>query len=412
MDILSYFGIGQKQKVPKKNPLHVTYQDSTSGFGNYATYNSSTAYQGDTSAMKLSTVYRSVEIISDSISMLPIDILKKGNKDFKEPFQHPIRDILRRPNPVMSTYQFFKLIISQMILKGNAYIHILRSDTGHITSLVPLNPESITPLFVRSELVYRCGNVDIPNSDIIHIRNFTYDGLNGISTLRHALNSLELASDSERMAQNYFKGGGNMQGILKHNGILREEQKQAIKTGWSQAYSGNGNGIAILDGQFDFQSLNISNADSQLLETRRFNCIDLCRFFGVSPSKCFEFSTGASYSSLDHASMSFLKETLQPIITKIEQEFSYKLFPNDPDVSLEFDVNVLLKTDQKSQAEIYTKLIQSGVLTVNEARLEMGYSEYPDPEADKLFLQVNMQSLENFEGGAEDEDKDINTDKQ
>ena len=110
--------------------------------------------------------------------------------------------------------------------------------------------------------------------------------------------------------------------------------------------------------------------------------------------------------------MSFLKETLQPIITKIEQEFSYKLFPTDPDVSLEFDVNVLLKTDQKSQAEIYTKLIQSGCLTVNEARLEMGYSEYPDPEADKLFLQVNMQSLENFEGGAEDEDKDINTDKQ
>ena len=119
MDILSYFGIGQKQKVPKKNPQHVTYQDTTSGFGNYATYNSSTSYQGDTSAMKLSTVYRCVEIISDSISMLPIDILKKGNKDFSEPFQHPIRDILRRPNPVMSTYQFFKLIISQMILKGN-----------------------------------------------------------------------------------------------------------------------------------------------------------------------------------------------------------------------------------------------------------------------------------------------------
>ena len=50
---------------------------------------------------------------------------------------------------------------------------------------------------------------------MLHILNFSYDGIRGISTLQHARQTLGLATDSENHAQGFFKGGANLAGILK-----------------------------------------------------------------------------------------------------------------------------------------------------------------------------------------------------
>jgi phage portal protein BeeE len=66
--------------------------------------------------------------------------------------------------------------------------------------------------------------------NMIHILNFSYDGIQGISTLEHARLTLGLATDSEAHAAGFFKGGANLAGILKSESQLSPEQKQNIKT--------------------------------------------------------------------------------------------------------------------------------------------------------------------------------------
>ena len=68
--------------------------------------------------------------------------------------------------------------------------------------------------------------------NMIHLLNFSYNGINGISTLAHAKNTLGLSADSEAHAWGFFKGGANLAGILKVQSTLTSKQKNDLKTSW------------------------------------------------------------------------------------------------------------------------------------------------------------------------------------
>ena len=55
----------------------------------------------------------------------------------------------------------------------------------------------------------------------------------------------------------------------------------------------------------EFKPITVNPSDAQLLETREFNVIDICRFFGVSPVKAFDLSK-SSYSTVEATNLSFL----------------------------------------------------------------------------------------------------------
>ena len=106
---------------------------------------------------------------------------------------------------------------------------------------------------------------------MIHLLNFTYDGVTGISTLANARNTLGLATDAEGHAQGFFKGGANLAGVLKVQSTLTTKQKNDLKTSWQSAFNaqtGTPNGVAVLEGNMDFQPITVNPADAQLLETR------------------------------------------------------------------------------------------------------------------------------------------------
>lgn len=113
-------------------------------------------------------------------------------------------------------------------------------------------------------------------------------------------------------------------------------------------------------------------ADSQLLETRQFNVIDICRVFGVSPVKAFDLSK-SSYSTVEATNLSFLTDTLSPLIEKIELEFERKLYkPSEKEsIDVRFDTARLLRADKQSLANYYNTLFNIGVVSANDIRREL-----------------------------------------
>ena len=142
----------------------------------------------------------------------------------------------------------------------------------------------------------------------------------------------------------------------------------------------------------DFKPITVNPTDAQLLETRQFNVIDICRFFGVSPVKAFDLSK-SSYSTVEATNLSFLTDTLSPLLEKIELEFERKLFkPSEKEsIDVRFDTSRLLRADKQSLANYYSTLFNIGVVSCNEIRkkIDLPYIE----GGDSHFVQVNLMEV-------------------
>ena len=386
---MNLFGIFKKKEKEDRNYLP---------FGlNSLIYNTNSSYRTDKS-MLLSTVYRCVDVIGDSVAQLPLEPYKKDENGYKRKYkEHSTYYLLNKePNSVMSRFTFMKTLITSVLLNGNGYAYIERDNKGDAIQLKLIPSELVTVINNLDKISYNVigiGNVEACN--MIHILNFSYDGINGISTLQHARNTLGLATDSEAHASGFFKGGANLAGIIKVNSSLTPKQQQDIKNSWQQTFSpvtGTPNGVAVLQGNMDFQAITVNPSDAQLLETRQFNVIDICRFFGVSPVKAFDLSK-SSYSTVEATQLAFLTDTLSPLLEKIELEFERKLYkPSERDtIDVRFDTSVLLRADKSSLATYYQTLFNIGVVSPNEIRRELDLPAVDGGE--NHFIQVNLMEL-------------------
>lgn len=387
------FKFWKKQKVEER--------DLASTFGDYLMYNSFPAYT-NSKALLISTVYRCVEVISDSVAQLPLEPYKIDSSGYKLKFtNHPTYRLLNaEPNSRMTRFTFIKTLIVSTLLKGNGYAYIERDNLGNATALHYIPSDLVTiipPKTLKDNVAYSVTGLSniIEACNMIHILNFSYDGITGISTLAHAKNTLGLSADSEAHASGFFKGGANLAGILKVQSNLTSKQKSDLKNSWQTAFSpstGQPNGVAVLEGNMEFQPITVNPTDAQLLETRQFNVIDICRFFGVSPVKAFDLSK-SSYSTVEATNLSFLTDTLSPLLEKLELEFERKLYkPSEKEsIDVRFDTSRLLRADKQSLASYYNTLFNIGVVSLNEIRKELDLAAVEG--GDNHFIQVNMMEV-------------------
>lgn len=385
-----------------KKKKEVAVEERGSTF-DYLLYNSGCNYT-TSKAMLLSTVYRCVEVISDSVAQLPLEPYRVDAQGYKIKFTtHPTYRLLNaEPNSKMTRFTFIKTLIVSTLLKGNGFAFIERDEEGNAKALHYIPSELVTiipPKTLGDNIVYSVTGLSnlIEACNMIHILNFSYDGITGISTLSHAKHTLGLASDSEAHASGFFKGGANLAGILTVQSTLTTKQKEALKSSWQTAFSpqtGQPNGVAVLEGNMEFKPITVNPSDAQLLETRQFNVIDICRFFGVSPVKAFDLSK-SSYSTVEATNLSFLTDTLSPLLEKIELEFERKLYkPSEKaNIDVRFDTSRILRADKQSLANYYSTLFNIGVVSCNEIRKEI---DLPAVEGgNSHFVQVNLATLQN-----------------
>jgi HK97 family phage portal protein len=333
--------------------------------------------QNQNSAMNISAVYRAVEIISDSVAMLPIKVRQTDNGKKEEIEQHPLNYIFK--DNLISKYNLIKLLIQSVLLKGNGFAYIRRAKDGTATELQYLESGDVQIHYSKQkkELFYTCNIISakkIEPCNMIHLVKNSYDGVNGLSVISYAARSIKLANSTENSASSFFTNGCNLSGVLTVQGQLSDKQRNDIRSSWNQAYSNGGNGLAILQGNMEYKPIQLNAADSQLLESRLFNVQDIARFFGISPVLLGDLSH-TSYNSIEATQNQFLLHTLNPYIIMCEEEFTRKLLkPSESNLSIDFDETALLKTDKTALASYYGSLLDKGVLSINEVRKELGYN--------------------------------------
>lgn len=354
----------EKEKVEERRTevCYSPYSDSLL-FGQI--YNNSTA-------TNLSAVFRATEIISDGVATLPILVKLVGKH--KEQVNHSLDNVFK------SHYNLMKMLIQSVILKGNGFAFIERDRSGKVINLRFLESEDVTINYdkAKNTLTYNCAlisNRKIEAVNMIHLKKNSWDGVKGVSVLTFANRSLKIAQNTENSAKDFFENGCNLAGILQCSGRLTEQMKRDLRNSWANTYSGSGSGLAVLEGDFEYKPIQLSAADSQMLESRVYNTQDIARFFGVSPVLLGDL-THSSFATIEALQLDFLLHTLQPYIQMVEDEFNAKLLmPSEAQYKIELDDKAMLKSDKQAQANYYSTLLNNGILCINEVRSELGLGE-------------------------------------
>ena len=368
-------------------------------FGLALNYNGWSTYKTSQS-LALSAVYRCVEVITNGVASLPVKLYRTDEKGFKYEMHNNLSFILsKKPTGKINAFTFYKLIVKDILLQGNAYALILRNGKGEIIGLQYIQAGLVSPIDRGDRIEYQVTGIKgfVRQEDILHFMNFTDNGVYGISVLTHARRTLGIADYGENASENFYKSGGCTTGFLKFDGPSSGKQREEILSAWNQATGGvrnQPNGIPVLPANVNYTQLSVNPADAQLLESREFSVVEICRFFGVSPTKCFDL-THASYNNSEMAELAFLNDTLRPLLTKIEMEMETKLFKPEDGYDIKFDVSELLRTDKKSQAEYFTKMFNLGVLSPNDIRKELDMDEIEG--GDIHCAQINLTSIKNLE---------------
>lgn len=384
------FGFTDTNNIEERKSGYSNIQTLTmGGYSQFSTENS----------MKLSAVYRCVNCISESIAQLPIEIYKEDSKGFKiRDKKNDLYKILnQQPNKRITRYTLLQLIIQSMLLRGNAYLYPLKNSNGKVEQLIYIPSEYVTivpPKNIVEPVKYKILGIEgeVEEKDILHFINFTYDGIIGISTIQFAFHTLGLSWDAQKHSENFFAGGCAVGGVIESDKVLQDKQKEDLAKSWNQAHgNGNTNKVAILENGFKYKPISVNPQDAQLLQTREFNVIDICRFFGVSPIKVFDLSK-SSYSTIEASNLSFLTDTISPLLQKLELEFERKLFDAEENIDVKFDISYLTRTDKSSQASYYQSMFNIGAISINEIRKEIDLP--PIQNGDNNFVQVNLQTID------------------
>lgn len=367
--------------------------------------------------MKLSTVSRCIDILSDSIGKMPFFVY---DAETRERVDHPILELLNiRPNAWQTPFAFRKMVEAERVCNGNGIAWIRRDPrTLEPVELVPIpRGKYSVSLTCSGALVYQLQHpytgktITCGRMDVLHVTAFSRNGYTGIGYLERAQEIIRTARAAQEYSSSYYANGGQPSGILRTesdlggnvtvtdaNGMQRTiSKKDRIREEWERRHSGPANAqrIAVLDLGLDYRPLSISNRDAQFVEQAALSVEDLARVFGVP---LYKLQAGKqSYSSNEQNAIEYVVGTLHPNAAIWEQEMLYKLLlPQDAERGLQIRGNLMaeLRGDFQSRGTWYRNMRENGGFSVNDIR---ALEDLPDVAGgDDHYASLNYVPLQDW----------------
>ncbi len=353
-------------------------------------------------AMQIATVYACVRLLADSVAQLPL-FLYKDEKDGRssKAVKHPLYKILyRQPNPEMTSFSFREVMMTHLLLWGNAYAQIVRDGKNNIIGLYPLLPENVE--VDRGEngklfYTYHAYTDEVPNvknrdivfrrEEILHVVGLGFNGLVGFSPIAMMKNVLGATIAVEKYGSVFFKNGAQPMGVLEHPGVLKNPER--IRENWKEVYGGasNAHKVAVLEEGATFKPISLPPEDSQFLSTREFDVEEICRIFRVPPHMVQSLKR-STFNNIEHQSIDFVVHTLDPWLLRIEQAIIKDLLlENEKDVYYpKFNVDGLLRGAVNERMRAYSIGVTNGFLSPNEVRRKENLPPIPAEDGGDYYF--------------------------
>lgn len=355
----------------------------------------------ETNAYKFEDVYACINVLSDDIAKLPLKQYQRTDKQLKRvKFDNIDLLLSKEPNDRMNPFVFKKLMMIDVLTGGNFYALIEFDKDGGISRLMPLDAGKTAPAITTSGdyvyVTYRDNKEYVLGShEVIHIKGYSNDGMIGrspVEVLRHSAESnMSAVEYNKQMMQN----GGLPKGVLSVTGSLKKEAKQRVKDEWVKVNGSDA--IAVLDSGMEYNQMSLSQKDMEFIESQKYNQQKIAAIYKVPLHKLNNLDR-ATFSNIEHQSLQYVKNTLQPWIVQIEEELNRKLYTTNKQIEgyyVKFNLDSELRGDAESRAKVQETKLRNGLITVNEGRAQDEYGPFEDLEiADKPLITLNYTPLE------------------
>jgi HK97 family phage portal protein len=335
---------------------------------------------------RLESVNRGIGMIIGACSSLDYDIKDKvGEGSMPGIRARTMHNLLNvRANPYQSIQEFRYNIFTDFMLEGNVFIYFDGAFLYHLPAdQIQILPDEKT--FVAS-YKYR-GLVDFSTAEIAHFKDVSGTSIyRGSSRLEAAERNMRILYKMQDFQETFFDNGAIPGFALGTENTLSQVAKDKTIANWMVKYSpknGAKKPIILDSGMKPLQLFNTSFKEMDFDTSLASLNVKILETIGVPPV----LLDGGNQANISPNLRLFYLETILPIVRKY---ISAMEFLSGYDIEAITSSVSALQPDIKDIAAYHVGLVNGGILTANEARIELRYEKDKDPESDKLRVPANI----------------------
>jgi len=363
---------------------------------------------------KCVTAYRCIDLIAKNAANMPLILFRRTAGDDQEIENHPILDLLRKPNPSQSGFEFFVDVSAYLNIAGNSYLEqVAGSISKEPKELYALRPDRMAVVAgsfgLPEAFIYGTGGkskkweVDpvTGNSDILHIKYFNpINDWYGLAPMEVAARSVDQRNAAEDHNLALLQNGARPSGLLAYEGKegadMGEDQRVSIESQIRTKFSGPRNAGRVLlsgggSGKFTWTEMGMSPKDMDWLNSKTSNSSDICNAYGV-PQQLVGIQSAQTFSNMREARLWLYEETALPHMRQILDGLNMWLVPFwGDDLYLDIDEDEISALGPRRD-RVWDKVNKADFLTYNEKREAVGYDNVEG--GDVILVSATLLPLE------------------
>lgn len=363
-----------------------------------------------TEAINEATYFTCLKMLSETMGKLPIHYYQKTEKGrIRAESTDADRLLTVRPNPYMTPTTLLTVTEFNTQHFGNGFILIHnrlvveKGYTGRIEflGLYSMNPNDVT-IWIddkgifgeegsikyewRDPLTHRSYIFD--SEDVMHFKTwYTKNGITGEPVRKILSDTIATAGESQEVMSNLYKNGLTASMAMQYTSDVDDARVKMLQKKFADKLTGPQAAGRVIPVPLGLQltPLNAKLTDSQFYELRKYSALQIAAAFGIKPNQINDYEK-SSYSNSEQQQLSFLVDTMQYRLKLYEEEINAKLLlkaQQEAGFYFKFNEKAILRTDSKTQMDIFAEAVQNGIYKPNECR---EYLEKPDAEGGDILM--------------------------
>lgn len=365
-------------------------------------------------SLSITAFYQAVRLYGETMGSLPLKIMREDTDMKRVARDHPSFEPLHvAPNEEQTSMELREMLQGHAMVWGTGFAHTIRDGGGHVREIWPLVPWRVRTERLKNRdrtLIYK---VRLPGTNqettlfedqVFRLRGFSVTGIRGMNLAEIGKEALGLTLAMEQFGASWFGNGSWPGGFIKHPGGLSDKAKENIHKGIEKVHGGikKSHRIGILEEGMDWIQAVANPEQSQMRDARVFQIDEMARLTNTPPHMLKQLDR-ATFSNIEEMGLEWVIYSIAPWAVRWEQAINLRILtPGDRAAGYyaKHSLEGLLRGDSKSRGEFYQRLIQTAVMTPNEARHHEDLD--PHPGGDQLFVPLNLIPLDQAAIAVED----------
>lgn len=363
-------------------------------------------------ALTFSAFYAGIRVITEDLASLPLAMFRRlpGGGSELVP-DHPVTYFFNRsPDGECTDLNWRESWYGHSLGWGNGYAEIEWSSSGEPLGLHLIHPSVIIPKRRQDngKLYYELSTADAISAPrgqrfaapyrILHLAMLGFNGIVGYSLVALMRELIGTGKSQEQYAASRFGNASDPGGVIELARQMKPDAIKNLRESINLVHQGSAaaHKVMILEEGMKWVQNNMSPRESQMIEARQFQVVDMCRVLRLPPWKLADYSQ-AHLDNIEASNEDYVISCLGPFAIRAEKTIDFKLLTEEEWAAgfyAKHDFRRLLLRTAKDKAEFYQKMFQIGYYTVDEIKALEGENPIGEPAGgSKRFVQAIMIDL-------------------